>query len=148
MRTCPRCEIEQPETEYDQYRKVCKSCRRAEQRARYERRLAEDPTFRERLTRKYRERARFYRQRDTWARIGVTFNQREQMAADQNGECAICHRVPGPDERMLGVDHDHETGRVRGLLCNPCNLILGHARDDVTVLQAAIDYLNSHKGDQ
>jgi hypothetical protein len=47
---------------------------------------------------------------------------------------------------MLSVDHDHVTGAVRGLLCSNCNLVLGYACDDVTVLQKAIGYLRRHVG--
>lgn len=44
----------------------------------------------------------------------------------------------------LQVDHDHESGRVRGLLCRACNLILGHAGDSRSVLMSAIEYLRVH----
>lgn len=43
----------------------------------------------------------------------------------------------------LHVDHDHETGLIRGLLCHHCNTLLGHAKDSVDVLEAAIVYLKS-----
>lgn len=43
------------------------------------------------------------------------------------------------------VDHDHETGKVRGLLCNSCNVMLGHSKDDVAILQKGIEYLNRMK---
>lgn len=42
----------------------------------------------------------------------------------------------------LFVDHNHSTGNVRGLLCSPCNAFIGHLKDDVTLIQNAIDYLN------
>jgi hypothetical protein len=64
----------------------------------------------------------------------------EQMLRDQDGVCAICRRA----ERFRGrlcVDHDHETGRVRGLLCLLCNSALGGFRDDVGLLLAAVHYL-------
>ena len=44
--------------------------------------------------------------------------------------------------RRLAVDHNHTTGKVRGLLCSNCNTLLGKAKDNVNILQAAIDYLN------
>lgn len=44
--------------------------------------------------------------------------------------------------RAFHIDHDHDTGVVRGLLCNLCNLLLGHARDQQDVLRAAIEYLD------
>jgi peptide methionine sulfoxide reductase MsrB len=51
-------------------------------------------------------------------------------------ECVICG-----DETKLVVDHDHVTGKVRGMLCNHCNRGLGHFRDDPTLLEFAAQYL-------
>ncbi len=44
----------------------------------------------------------------------------------------------------MSVDHDHATGKNRGLLCTNCNKVLGHAKDDVTILRRAIAYLEAH----
>lgn len=52
----------------------------------------------------------------------------------------MCRRANGRTRR-LSVDHDHITGQVRGLLCRPCNTILGHARDAIRFFERAIDYL-------
>lgn len=78
-------------------------------------------------------------------RYGVTPEQFDQMLADQNGVCAICGE---PETRMrldvllpLSVDHDHVTGRVRGLLCHPCNQAIGFFKDDPERLVKAIEYL-------
>lgn len=71
----------------------------------------------------------------------------EARLAEQGGVCAICSQ---PEMLMdettgltlrLAVDHDHETGEVRGLLCNNCNRALGLLKDSTTVLAAAIRYL-------
>lgn len=56
--------------------------------------------------------------------------------------CEMCGEERGG--RRLHVDHDHVTGEVRWLLCNSCNLLLGHARDDVQRLQMAMDWLTKH----
>jgi len=58
----------------------------------------------------------------------------------QGGKCFICERATGASRR-LSVDHDHKTGRVRGLLCRPCNDMLGHARDDAEFFRRAVRYL-------
>ncbi len=58
----------------------------------------------------------------------------------QGGRCAICQRATGAT-RKLSVDHDHKTGEVRGLLCRPCNNLLGHARDDTEFFERAKQYL-------
>lgn len=58
----------------------------------------------------------------------------------QGGHCAICHRATGATRR-LSIDHDHATGKVRGLLCRPCNTLLGQARDDERFFLRCITYL-------
>jgi hypothetical protein len=63
------------------------------------------------------------------------------MFESQGGCCAICLIHQSSFKRKLCVDHDHSTGKVRGLLCHSCNSALGLARDDVNILRAAISYL-------
>lgn len=58
----------------------------------------------------------------------------------QLGTCAICLRATGATRR-LSVDHDHDTNEVRGLLCRPCNDMLGHARDSDMFFYRAARYL-------
>lgn len=73
---------------------------------------------------------------------GLTHEEFLALLETQGGVCAICgNGETAKGIRQLSVDHDHVTGQVRGLLCNRCNPMLGYARDDVTVLQAAIVYL-------
>lgn len=71
---------------------------------------------------------------------GITPEAYQMLLDWQGGVCAICER---PSKvRRLAVDHDHATGKVRGLLCRHCNYeLLGWAKDDIAVFQRAIDYL-------
>jgi hypothetical protein len=62
------------------------------------------------------------------------------MLEAQCGVCAIC-KEPRPEERTLHVDHDHETGEIRGLLCFRCNNAIGDLRDDVELIAALLGYL-------
>ena len=71
---------------------------------------------------------------------GLALGQYDELKAYQNGTCAICERATGATKK-LAVDHDHETGYVRGLLCGPCNGMLGTARDDVEFFRRAVEYL-------
>lgn len=73
---------------------------------------------------------------------GITVEIFGEMLAAQGGGCAICAVKECPSHREnLSVDHDHETGVVRGLLCHHCNLLLGYAGDSVERLKQAIAYL-------
>lgn len=72
-----------------------------------------------------------------------------QMMLERQGDmCAICHKEINRD--TCCVDHDHNTldpndESVRGLLCNNCNLGLGHFKDDIVILESAIRYLKERK---
>lgn len=75
----------------------------------------------------------------------ITLQQYDEMLKEQNNCCVICGiGVENCDKgsgNHLVVDHCHTTNKVRGLLCNPCNLLLGYAKDNVAILQSAINYL-------
>lgn len=73
----------------------------------------------------------------------MTPEQFDAMLVAQDGVCAICQRTCAMG-RSLSVDHDHQTGMVRGLLCAGCNVALGRFEDDVERLEAAIRYLRQH----
>ncbi len=69
---------------------------------------------------------------------GITQTEYEAMHVAQGGRCAICRTLN--EEEVLHVDHDHESGEVRGLLCRACNLGIGHL-GSIEVMLAAINYL-------
>ena len=69
----------------------------------------------------------------------ITLDDYEEMLEAQCNGCAICGQLPSG--RRLIVDHDHETGIVRGLLCFNCNVMLGNARDDPVILEIGAAYL-------
>ena len=73
---------------------------------------------------------------------GITKSEYEAVWDSQKGLCAICHESPA---KRLVVDHCHETGRVRELLCGHCNSALGFARDDPNVLRRMAEYVEKHK---
>ena len=81
-----------------------------------------------------------YRNAALVRKYGVTLAEYETMLADQNGVCAICETT-NDTVRPLAVDHDHTTGKVRGLLCDRCNPGIGYFRDKIDVLRKAITYL-------
>ena len=70
---------------------------------------------------------------------GLTKDDYQQMLENQRGRCAICGKEP--IRRKLAVDHDHETGLIRGLLCFRCNFGLGWFQDDISRLRRAVSHL-------
>jgi len=79
--------------------------------------------------------------------FGITLDEYKTMLLKQKGVCAICGKPETSTFRgkirHLSVDHDHETDKNRGLLCNDCNIALGWFHDDVQILANAIRYLDS-----
>lgn len=72
---------------------------------------------------------------------GLSVDDYFALLASQGERCAICRDLPSGRITRLVVDHDHATGRVRGLLCTSCNHMLGNAKDDPCRLLAAADYV-------
>jgi len=73
------------------------------------------------------------------SRYGISLENYNQMFGEQNGRCKICKK----EQKTLRVDHDHATGKIRGLLCHKCNILLGNACDSVENLTNAINYLKN-----
>lgn len=87
-------------------------------------------------------------------KYGINLEQYNDLRKQQNYCCAVCKRHETEVEQgrakttdtALHVDHCHTSGKVRGLLCTNCNTMLGKSKDNVEVLQSAINYLEQHKG--
>lgn len=79
---------------------------------------------------------------DLAVKYGLTPAEYTAMVLQQDGGCAICHRPPG--KSGFNVDHDHQTGKVRGLLCAGCNRGIGLLQDNHHLLARAADYLKEH----
>lgn len=93
--------------------------------------------------------AHYIKQRK-WQHAGVDAQRYQDMLAEQNGVCEICHQPEKHRDgfsgkaKDLAVDHDHKTGAVRALLCSACNTALGLFNDDRALLDAAMAYLVRH----
>lgn len=72
---------------------------------------------------------------------GITVEEYAKMLEAQEGVCARCKKPP-QEAMALAVDHCHKTGRVRGLLCGPCNTYLGRLEANLDQLQNDLNYLN------
>ncbi len=81
-------------------------------------------------------------------RYDLTLEGYDSLLQKQNYRCAICERDSKEMSYFLHVDHCHTTGRVRGLLCAPCNTFLGYSKDSTKVFENAINYLEESHGNQ
>lgn len=160
MKRCKKCQEWKPTAEFyraagmrDGFRSECKACGLAAKAARHRanpepareraRRWHEENPDRfnanQRRRRQLPEVKRRERAAHLMRKFGITVEQYEEMLVNQDGGCAICGRKPG--KISLHVDHDHETGRVRGALCFRCNNALGDFDDNGDWLVAAANYL-------
>jgi len=94
----------------------------------------------------YKKRKPMKRAGDVRRRYGLSLETYNQMMDEQKGRCAICGELPTNGKgNTLHVDHNHKTKKVRQLLCHNCNLSLGYAKEDTTILSKMIEYLKKHK---
>ena len=147
MKECTRCRRTLPRDafytrETGKPSSWCKACVKAANKARQAERKAEGRSW-------------YNPEVDVWShrrrRYGITKEQYLAMLDEQGGACAICRGAPDGKDKSLVVDHDHKTGKVRGLLCNKCNWAIGHFKDDSDRMMNAITYLEwgfaSEEGD-
>lgn len=77
-------------------------------------------------------------------KYNITIETYKKLHDAQKGLCAICLNPEQSIHRIfLAVDHDHKTGKIRGLLCDKCNRGLGQFKDNIEILEQAIKYLKS-----
>jgi len=77
-------------------------------------------------------------------RYGITLDEYLDKVLEQENRCAICDLKGEDFSRDLAVDHNHITGKVRGLLCTNCNTAIGKLNDDSILIQKALDYLEKY----
>lgn len=74
---------------------------------------------------------------------GISMKTYDKMLKKQNGVCAICKQKNGKKVN-LKVDHNHNTGQVRDLLCDNCNFAIGHSKENPSILRKMAQYLEKH----
>jgi hypothetical protein len=72
---------------------------------------------------------------------GITMAEFDKLVEFQKGNCAVCFKPLEILNRRANIDHDHETGEVRGILCTGCNTGIGHLGDNIEGLERALYYL-------
>lgn len=136
MYTCKKCHVEKPLSEYYKttdrksgHKTICKEC------------IKSDP-----LTEKKKQYMKEYSKKYSLkSKYNLTEEDYKELLINQNHKCAIC----GTDQeevlnKKLYVDHNHQTGKVRELLCHNCNVSLGLLKESIQTLTRAIAYLDKH----
>ncbi len=131
---------------------ICKPCLKERNRKRYQ-----DPEKRRAIldsTARWRERnPDADADKHLRRKYGITLEQYDEMFKLQGGVCALCkqgestkRRKKGEGRERLAVDHCHDTGRVRGLLCFKCNTAIGALGDTEESAKKVVEYLSANRG--
>lgn len=152
-RVCARCGLWKPATEFHtlpsgSLYSYCRECQRARVRDKY----GADPAlalqkahdWRERNPERYQRNVHRNNLKRAAKRMGVSIEEILSLLADSDGCCSVCGGVSGP--KRLSIDHDHEARRLRGLLCNNCNVGIGYFADNPEMLRRAAAYLEKANG--
>lgn len=139
LKTCSKCKLVKPLDQFFNYKRgkfgkeaTCKDCKNIYQRSL----LANNPEYKKRRD---KNNADSFRRR----KYGLTTEQIKKLLDSQNRCCAICNILLDRSEsiKIPHIDHCHQSGEVRGILCSRCNTGLGSFRDSAEFLSSAISYL-------
>lgn len=89
------------------------------------------------------KRARATKASNIKRQYNITLEEYEQMIVEQSALCAICRTNAHKNNGSFNIDHDHKTGKVRGLLCSHCNFAVGLLKDDISVMNRMVEYVRS-----
>jgi hypothetical protein len=141
MKRCARCKDEKDESNFwtnksrkDGLASSCKNCINE---------MASAPGRLEKR-RQYNAKTKHHAQEyQLKKKFGIDANQYDKLLLSQNGKCAICETPKCRYNRRFAVDHDHNTGQIRGLLCGQCNTAIGLLQSDSNpaVIEKAVTYL-------
>lgn len=150
-RTCRVCNEYKDISHFQPQGYQCRECRNAKQRA-YWANLPEDVRQSRQKSVEYQREYRaknpakvkeLSRKTHMMRTFNMTIEQYDEMLEAQNGVCAICQQSCTTGNN-LAVDHNHETGKVRALLCKNCNTAIGLMKEDVDRMIKAIEYIKHH----
>lgn len=139
---CSRCKRILPVSEFYPHRRMksglqshCKTCARQWHRER--------PEYIKRKNKEFDARNPTYKlDRSRLVKFGLSVDELQKLRDSQNGVCAGCMTDLSTAKEC--VDHSHKTGKVRGLLCNSCNVSIGRLREDAQTLRRLANYLDFH----
>lgn len=142
LKICPNCKLPKVLEEFglagkklSRYNSWCKKCDAAKKLA-YHHKMMLDPD--------YREKRRMKSLNDRYmGAYGITYQDKLDMFKNQNGLCEICKKEMSMPNKC-SVDHDHQTGKIRGLLCPKCNTGLGYI-ESTNFLKLALEYKKKYE---
>lgn len=133
MKVCNKCKKNTPLDDFfkskktkDGYKTTCKVCEKAGQKTKYS--------------------SEYFKNKDLLRKYGISLDAYNTMLKKQGHKCKICGIHEKHCTKALAVDHNHETGSVRALLCHHCNAGLGYYKENQEFLLNAVDYLNEYEG--
>lgn len=150
IKLCRKCQTKKPLEDFgisnkstDGRRYSCRECENRQIRENY----VKDPSSRRSSSANYyykKESREGRRERMLMKNYNLTLEDYDSLLEAQDYKCAICRYEAGKRGRpLLAVDHCHDTGKVRGLLCDPCNRAIGMLLHDPVVIQNALNYIQS-----
>jgi len=149
---CRSCKQIKPAMEFykksaakDGLEATCKLCTRKKQKTRY---------YENKNNPKHQKRLKDYNRKQHLAKYGITLEGYIKLLQEQDFKCAICRiekdlqkpNGKGTCSASLCVDHNHKTGKIRGLLCSNCNFALGLLKEDVNIAKTLVKYLENNNG--
>ena len=138
---CPKCKLtlsvdlfQKNRSAKDGLQYQCTSCRKL---------IEKSPIKLARDRKRYHDNKGIYRDKYYQRTYGLTIDQYNSLLASQGNKCAVC-KGNCKTGRLLAVDHDHNSGSVRGLLCSSCNQALGLLQDDSEIISNLLKYINKY----
>jgi hypothetical protein len=156
MKICSRCKQDKPLDQFhkdlskrDHLHSQCKQCHSERQRNKRK----NNPEWRElenikskQFRQNFPEKFRLgVRNATLKAKYGITAKEFNARFEAQNYSCFVCKRTESKGNGAFHVDHCHTTGKVRGILCQPCNVTLGKVEESPVILRALANYIESYK---
>lgn len=164
---CKKCKINKLEKDFEKGRRDCKSCRNEQKRESDKNWRRKHPEVGSRYGKLYyknnkgeirkrnmqwqKEHPDRVRHHSLMSSHGISLEEYNQKIEEQDGKCDICHQPESRINKRTGktkflcVDHNHETGKVRGLLCDDCNIAIGKIKENIETLENAKKYLQKYK---
>jgi len=147
-KTCPSCKLDKYFSEFGKDKSkptglssYCKPCASLNRSKNYSKNPQKEKEKLKEYYKNNKDKSRSYSLKNLY---GLSIEEFNEMKYMQGNSCKICKTHENNLKRKLFVDHCHETEKVRGLLCQSCNTMIGNAKDNILVLQSAINYLSSN----